>query len=185
MPVDANQPRLVAALQRWFEAEPPLRQTDWRVARQTNKGHGRLEQRTLIASVELNAYCQRDLGWSTVQQVLCLDRAIIHLRRGQQTHQRVYAITSLSPHQADAQTLLRYWRDHWGIENRLHWPRDVVMGEDACRVRRGSAAHALTALRNAALSLMRAFGFASLTAAIAHCRAHLHHTINFVCGSLE
>lgn len=152
---------------------------------QVSKGHGRLEKRVLIASNELREYCQRELGWSTVQQVIRLDRFVTHLSTGQQTHEVVYAITSLSPQQADAATLLRYWREHWGIENRLHWVRDVVMHEDASRVRKGSAPQALAALRNAALSLMRAFDFDSFTAAMAHCRAHLARTVDFVCGSLE
>ncbi len=185
MPVDANQPRLLAALEQWFEGDPPLRSTDWRMAQHISKGQGRLEKRVLIASDELRDYCQHDPGWSTVQQVMRLERFVTTLRTAHHTHKVVYALTDLVPQQADADTLLHYWREHWGIENRLHWVRDVIMAEDACCVRKGSAPQALAALRNAALSLMRAFAFNSLTAAIYHCRAHLDHTIDFVCGSLE
>ena len=48
---------------------------------------------------------------------------------------------------------------HWGIENRLHWVRDVTLGEDRCRVRTGRAPQDLAAFRNAALSLLRLAGF--------------------------
>jgi hypothetical protein len=37
---------------------------------------------------------------------------------------------------------LRATRRHWQIEHRLHWPRDVTLGEDACRVRAVLAQHA-------------------------------------------
>jgi predicted transposase YbfD/YdcC len=48
-----------------------------------------------------------------------------------------YAITSVPRRQASAHQLLAWWRGHWGIENKLHWVRDVVLGEDSCRVRSG------------------------------------------------
>jgi predicted transposase YbfD/YdcC len=56
---------------------------------------------------------------------------------------------------ADAKTLLALTRQHWSIENRLHYVRDVSMGEDACRVRSGEAPQNLSALRNLAIGLVR------------------------------
>ena len=53
-----------------------------------------------------------------------------------------------------------------GIENRLHWVRDVSMGEDASRVRSGSAPEALAALRNAAVSLLRLAGVGNVAGAL-------------------
>ena len=47
-----------------------------------------------------------------------------------------------------AARLLEIWRGHWGIENRLHWVRDVVFGEDRSQVRTESAPQLLAALRN-------------------------------------
>lgn len=65
-----------------------------------------------------------------------------------------YAITSLSPDAAGAERLLVLLRDHWRIENGLHYVRDVTLGEDACRVRTGSAPQVLAALRNAVVHLL-------------------------------
>jgi predicted transposase YbfD/YdcC len=65
-----------------------------------------------------------------------------------------YGITSLSPEEADAARLLRLVREHWRIENCLHYVRDVTLGEDACRVRKGGAPQVLAALRNAAIHLL-------------------------------
>ncbi len=66
----------------------------------------------------------------------------------------VYGITSLSADRADATALLQYVRDHWLIENQLHYVRDVTLQEDACRVRSGNAPQVLAALRNAIIHLL-------------------------------
>ena len=77
-----------------------------------------------------------------------------------------YAMTSLKPEEADAQRLSELVRDHWAIENQLHYVRDVTLGEDACRVRRGSAPQVLAALRNAVIHLLSGLRAASHAAAI-------------------
>ena len=89
-----------------------------------------------------------------------------------ETREVEYAITSAGPGWADAATLLEWWRGHWGIENRLHWVRDVTMGEDASRIRTGSAPQALAGLRNAAISLLRLLGETNIAAAL---RENLYH----------
>ena len=55
--------------------------------------------------------------------------------KGKTTVEVAYGITSLGPEEADAAALLGLVRQHWRIENCLHWVRDVTLGEDACRVR--------------------------------------------------
>ena len=49
---------------------------------------------------------------------------------------------------------MRLVRAHWHIENRLHYVRDVTLGEDASRVRSGSSPEVLAALRNTTLHLL-------------------------------
>ena len=80
-------------------------------------------------------------------------------------HELRYFLSSLPATTAPA-LLLRYVRTHWHIENRLHWPRDVTLGEDACQVRSGHAPHVLAALRNAVLGLLRAHRVPNLAAAL-------------------
>ena len=63
-------------------------------------------------------------------------------------------ITSLSAEQADARRLLKLTRGHWGIENGLHYRRDLTMAEDASRVRKGVAPQVLAALRNNIIYLL-------------------------------
>ena len=81
---------------------------------------------------------------------------------GRATTETAYFVTSLSAEQAGPRRLLDLARAHWGVENRLHWRRDVSMNEDRCRVRAG--AHALAALRNLVLSILSKTG-ASVPAA--------------------
>jgi hypothetical protein len=85
---------------------------------------------------------------------------------GKKTVEVVYGITSLAPEQADAAALLGLMRDHWHIENGLHYVRDVTLGEDACRVRSASAPQVLAALRNAVVHLLAQVDAPSYPAAI-------------------
>jgi hypothetical protein len=77
-----------------------------------------------------------------------------------------YAVTSLKPERAAASGLLRMTREYWGIENKLHWVRDVTFGEDDSQVRTGSAPQVCAALRNLVVALLRASGAQNLAAAL-------------------
>jgi predicted transposase YbfD/YdcC len=85
---------------------------------------------------------------------------------GKKTVEVVHGITSLSADRADASTLLGYVRDHWRIENQLHYVRDVTLREDACRVRSGGAPQVLAALRNSVIHLLTEVDAESQPAAI-------------------
>jgi hypothetical protein len=113
-----------------------------------SKGHGRLETRTLTRSTALRDY----VDWPDLAQAFRLVRK--RTLRGQTSIETAYGITSLPPDRADAQTLLRLTRQHWGIENQVFHVRDVTFGEDHCRVRTGSAPVILSTLRNLALNLL-------------------------------
>jgi hypothetical protein len=63
-------------------------------------------------------------------------------------------------------------REHWGIENELHYVRDVTLGEDGCRVRKGSAPQVLAAVRNAVIHLLGGLGAPSCASAIRRFNAH-------------
>jgi hypothetical protein len=68
--------------------------------------------------------------------------------QGCQSVETVHGITSLNAERADAARLVKLTRGHWGIENGLHYRRDVTLGEDASRVRKGVAPQVMAALRN-------------------------------------
>ena len=114
------------------------------------KGHGRIETRKIAVSREVVPY----LAWPGLAQVARIERRREIARKA--STEIVYLITSLPPEAASPQRLLRLARDHWGIENRLHYVRDVAFAEDRCRVRAG--ARPLASLRNFAITLIRRAG---------------------------
>lgn len=113
-----------------------------------DKGHGRLERRTLRTTTTLTLQHK----WAGLAQGFELVRE--RTEKGQTTREVSYGISSLGPGRANAAVLLGLVRDHWRVENCLHWVRDVTMGEDACRVRKGSAPQVLAALRNVVVHLL-------------------------------
>ena len=116
-----------------------------------NKGHGRREHRRLLCSTRLAGH----LDWPGFAQTCRLERRVFS--KGKETSEVVYAITSASREQANARQLLNWSRGHWGIESH-HWIRDVVFGEDKCRVRKGKAPQVLAIIRNAAVNFLRLSG---------------------------
>jgi predicted transposase YbfD/YdcC len=83
-----------------------------------------------------------------------------------------YAVTSLSPQKASPQRLLTLWRGHWGIENRLHWVRDVTFDEDRSAIRTGAAPQIMAALRNTVISMLRLAGSTNIAATLRRHAAH-------------
>lgn len=71
------------------------------------------------------------------------------------TRETVYGITSLPRARADAAQLTTLVRGHWGIENRLHWVRDVTFQEDHSQIRTGHGPQQMATFRNTAIALCR------------------------------
>jgi predicted transposase YbfD/YdcC len=164
--VKDNQPTLRADIECLFGPEKvplgsaPLR-TDFEVATSTTKGHGRLEKCTLTTSALLNATSD----WPCLRQVFQLVREVSYLKAGKTTREVWYGITSLSPAAASARRLLTLNRQHWAIENKLHYCRDVTFHEDACALRRGHTAQAIALLNNLVLGLLHVRRFSAIVSA--------------------
>ncbi len=175
MVVDDNQPTLKADIALLF-SRPPGPQQDRRTVQQSAKGHGRLETRTRTASTHLKGF----VDWPGVEQGLCLERRVVCLSTGEISTETEYGILSLRPDQLSLSDVLTRWRGHWTIENQLHWSRDVVMGEDASRLRSGHAPQTFAALRNTVISLVHQVGYASLSAARRHFALHFHEALSLI-----
>lgn len=87
---------------------------------------------------------------------------------GRATRETVYAITSLTAEQAPPTELARYIRGHWHVENKLHWVRDVTMGEDASQIATGGGPRIMAGIRNLAISLLRLTGHTNIAKALRH-----------------
>ena len=170
--VKDNQPELHAAIRLLFAAPPPGEPP----ARHATRGqHGnRVERRVLLSSAALNDY----LAWPGLQQVCRVER--LRTVRGRTEREYSYAITSLSPQAAAPGRLLALWRDHWRIENQLHWVRDVTFDEDRCQVRTGSGPQVLATLRNTVIGALRRAGHRNIAAALRRHATHPHEALALV-----
>lgn len=142
--------------------------------REPKRRHGRDEVRmvwTLADPLVLRgagAHGTRGEPWPHLQQVARVERRRTVYRRGE-VHPSVevtYAITSVVPARAPARTVLGYVRGHWGIENKLHFVRDVTFDEDRSQVRTGAAPQVMAAIRNLVLALVRRAGHPNIAAAL-------------------
>lgn len=179
-PIKENHPRLREDLEILF-AVPDKQprpgfgkvRTDFRSIRQVNKGHGRLEIRSLQASSLLNTH----LKWPGVQQVYRLEREFHWLRQGQvyRTSCEIeYGLTSLPAGEASPGRLLRLRRQHWRIETGLHYRRDVTFQEDATRATKGAAGKILASIHNLVLALLKRAGFTNAARARRWYAGHLN-----------
>jgi predicted transposase YbfD/YdcC len=88
-----------------------------------------------------------------------------------------YAITSLTPTAITPAQLRVLWREHWHIENKLHWIRDVTFDEDRSTVRAGDIPPVMAALRSTAISVARLHGATNIAAACRRYAAQPAHAL--------
>jgi predicted transposase YbfD/YdcC len=124
---------------------PPM---DFRGATSVEKGHGRVDKRSIVVSSLLADYSD----WPGLEQVFKLERQSTNALGTTETQIR-YGITSLPAYLANPKRLLALSRDHWGIENGLHYRRDVTFHEDHAQLRMGHAPEMLAILNNIVLGL--------------------------------
>ncbi|HEY7312031.1 MAG TPA: ISAs1 family transposase [Gemmataceae bacterium] len=136
------------------------------MAQATDKGHGRREERTLRTTTILTLHQK----WPGLRQGFALTRK--RTIQGETTVEVIHDITSLPETEANAKRLLELTRGHWGIENCLHYVRDVTFGEDGCRVRKGSGPQVLAAVRNAVIHVLAGVDASSYAAAIRRLNNH-------------
>jgi len=121
---------------------------DFQTAETVDKGHGRLEERTLRVSSLLKGYST----WPGLEQVFELTSHVTD-GQGRTTTSVRYGVTSLSAAAARPERLLALIRGHWQQENGLHYRRDVTLGEDRSQVRMGQAPQVLASLNNLVIGL--------------------------------
>src|SRR5258708_297334 len=172
--VKGNQPQLEEDLRLWFGPNPdPIPgmaylPKDFRTAQTLNKGHGRIETRTLTSSSQLNDF----LDWPFLQQVFKLEREVRICKTAHTRHEVVYGITSLSAEQAPPEKLLHMLRSYWQVENGLHYRRDVTLLEERHRFKKHSAAQCMCILNNLLLGILAKSDYPFLPSARRFFAAH-------------
>lgn len=172
-----NQPTLREDIADYFADQTPDRRR-WQHAETWDKGHGRLEHRQIVCSPELNDWFAKD--WQGIEQVFRLERMVRVLKSGEVHHEVVYGLSSLPLSTTSASRILALVREHWAIENRLHWRRDVTLGEDACQTRTGATPSLLAQLNSAVLSLMDRLGVRNVARQMRYFDAHPEQALDLV-----
>jgi predicted transposase YbfD/YdcC len=113
------------------------------------KEHGRLETRRYYQSAELAWFADR-AAWEGLRTVGMVEA--VRETGGKRTVERRYYLSSLP---LGVENFARAVREHWGVENQVHWVLDVQMNEDQSRARAGHAAENLGLLRRWVLNLLR------------------------------
>ena len=120
-----------------------------------DKEHGRIERRRYwvqdLSDPDWDGYA--DLYGR--RQAICIERERHVVRTGETSIAVSYALTSLPAEQAPPAQLAALVRNHWHIENRLHYVRDFTYDEDRCRVWVRDLPRNLACLTNAAISIIR------------------------------
>ena len=114
--------------------------------------HGRIETRTATVSTDIE-WLQNDHKWPGLKAIGKIDR-IRETATGATTETAYYLLSTALPPERFNEVV----RQHWGIENRLHWRLDVVMNEDHDRTRLGNGPQNLAVLRHMALNAIQKEG---------------------------
>lgn len=146
--VKGNQKGLRDAVAGAFDRAAAADFAGCRMAATEGEGHGRSEER--YVTVIENPTGLPD-GWADVGAVVMVGREREVGGKGNE-HTAHYYLTSL---RAGAEVLAGYIRNHWGIENGLHWVLDVSFREDESRARAGHAGANLGIVRRVAVSLLK------------------------------
>jgi predicted transposase YbfD/YdcC len=147
-----NHPTLHQQIKTWFETAKSLgfKDVNVSISQRVEKGHHRLEKRVVytVPVSQLPALHQQD-QWAGLQTVVMVVRTIEHWNKT--THEVQFYITSL---QSDANKIGSAIRQHWGIENSVHWTLDVTFQEDKCRIRSLHSPQNFGLLRRIALNAL-------------------------------
>ncbi len=179
--VKANQSQLRQDIEQLFAPEHCLPGTspvitEVRTAHTVEKNRGRLELRTLTACSLLS----ESSDWPYLQQVFQVERRSVQLQTGE-THREIsYGVTSLTATETTAARLLGLTRGHWGIENGLHYRRDVTLHEDAGRTKTTAFGHVMATLNNLVIGLTIGREWTNLAKARRYYAAHPDHALRLL-----
>lgn len=143
-----NQGALNDDVRLFFENKP--RHAIFSTETEADKGHGRLEIRQCTVTSEIEWLRERHPHWKKLNSVIEIQsqREI----KGEITREKRYYLSSL-PAQPDK--ILNAVRQHWGVENKLHWVLDIVFNDDQCRIRKGNAPRNIAIIKKTSLNLLQ------------------------------
>jgi predicted transposase YbfD/YdcC len=153
--VKGNQKNLYKQIQETIEQEVPV---DIDISYENSRG--RKEKRISELYKNLNNISS---VWTGLKSIIKIERVVE--RDNKNTSEIAYYISSLSP-KTSAKEFNRVIRNHWLIENSLHYVKDKTFREDASKIRKGSAPQNLSIIRNVAINIFRKHGYKNMAQAI-------------------
>lgn len=115
-----------------------------------DKGHGRVETRTCVVTEDVDWLNELHPKWKNL-------KSIIEIKSTREIKDKIsketrYYISSL---QAKPDKILNVVRQHWGVENKLHWVLDMTFNDDQCRIRKGNAPRNIAIIKKTVLNLLQ------------------------------
>lgn len=154
--VKDNQPTLLKNIKEVISTEKPTDSTA-----NIEKNRGRIELREIIV-FDAPEYLAKE--WKGINKIIQVDRTT---RRGDKvSEETAYFISSSA---GDAEYFNRGIRLHWGIENSLHYIKDVVFGEDDSKIKKDNSPQNSSIIRNIAINIFRDNEFDSIATGIRLC----------------
>lgn len=144
--VKGNQKSLETAIK-----DTVLLETPDDIAIQEDLGHGRVERRICKAFTNLS-HLEAKEHWKGLKTLIEIESEVFCKSTRKTTTQKRLYISSLKQ---SAEKINRAIRNHWSIENNLHWVLDVSFGEDASRKRTGNSAENFNIIFKSALTLLK------------------------------
>ena len=154
LPVKENQGTLYEDLGLLFDGFESENYTDvsYNTYKQESEGHDRREIRQcwVVAEPEYRDYLRRGSSWAKLTSLIKLLTI-----RATPSKTEVTIRYFMSSWKASARDFLLYIREHWQIENSLHWVLDIAFREDESRIRKDHAPQNMALLRHIALNLLK------------------------------
>jgi predicted transposase YbfD/YdcC len=180
IPIKENNPAVLRDLTDFF-ADKGIDRSEFQHHKQVNKGHGRLETREVWTSTQMNEWFECE--WAGIAQVFMIKTTI--QEKGEKRTEITYGMTSVPRKKANAARILDLKRKHWCIENRLHYRRDVTLGEDASQVRTQGVPEVVAALNGGILALMDFRGVKNVAKQMRHFCAQPREALQLLLGKLS
>jgi len=155
--IKGNQGNLFKSVKAYFVAEHS--HTD------INKGHGRIEKRVVSICNQLDNI----QPWPGLKTLIRVESVRQFLKGGQhrlEKETRYYVASFVESAESFAQRI----RGYWGVENKVHYVRDVTQGEDASRIRMHQLPQIFAVARNFALNIYRSHDFSNMAQAQRRCQ---------------
>ncbi len=146
-----NQSNLHEDVKLHFEQPTASAQANMAMAETIDKGHGRIEVRRCRLSADIGWLNQRHPEWVGLNCIVAVESE----RHIGETVSRETRYFIGSKQDISAQESLTAIRQHWGIENQLHWVLDMSFGEDQSRIRQQNAPTNVAIIRHAALNMIK------------------------------